>query len=114
MTTGDLHETPRAVVDAEAVAGVPGPDLYRRPRRERLDGHAFAVSRAVGVTGAEEVVVTSCTLDRTATLRPPLATPFWTARLVDPSAGTDREVRLDSDEHESFEQACRWVALGSL
>lgn len=79
-----------------------------------VDGHAFSVGRAVGVTGADEVVVTSCTLDRTATLTPPVATPFWTARLVDPSAGTDREVRLGSDEHESFEQACRWVALGSL
>lgn len=80
-----------------------------------VDGHAFNVSRAVGVTGEAEVVVTSCTLDRTATLRPPAGSPVWTARLVDPSAGGAAPVvHLGSDERESFEQACRWVALGSF
>ncbi len=80
-----------------------------------VDGHALNVTEVVGVTGADEVVVASCTLDRTATLRPPADTPVWTARLVDPSAaGAVQVVRLATDYDESFEQAGRWVALGSL
>lgn len=81
-----------------------------------VDGHAFTVTRALGVTGAEELTVTSCTLERTATLRPPDTTPVWTARLVDPSDGSAqaRLVHLDADGRQSFEQACRWVATGAL
>jgi hypothetical protein len=81
-----------------------------------VDGHAFNVTRAVGVTGAQELTVTSCTLERTATLRPPDTTPVWTARLVDPSdgGGQARLVYLAADDRESFEQACRWVATGAL
>lgn len=80
-----------------------------------VDGHALNVTSVVGVTGDEEVVVASCTLDRTATLRPPADTPVWTVRLVDPSAaGAAQVVRLGTDYAESFEQAGRWVAMGSL
>ena len=81
-----------------------------------VDGHAFSVGQAVGVTGAAEVVISSCTLERTATLRPPDTTPLWSARLVDPSdgSGQPRLVRLAVDYRESFEQVCRWVATGAL
>lgn len=80
-----------------------------------VDGHAFRVTQVVGVTGAEEVAVASCTLERTVTLRPPATTPMWTGRLVDPASGAaDQVVRLSIDYDESLERACRWVALGSL
>ena len=81
-----------------------------------VDGHAFTVTRARGVTGAEELKITSCTLERTATLRPPDTTPVWTARLLDPADGSGqaRLVHLAADSRESFEQACRWVATGTL
>jgi hypothetical protein len=81
-----------------------------------VDGHALSVTRSVGVTGIEEVLVASCTLERTATLSPPDTLPVWTARLTDPSdpGAQPRLVRLAADHHESFEQACHWVATGAL
>lgn len=80
-----------------------------------VDGHAFSVTRIRGVTGAPEVVVASCTLERTATLRSPEGSDVWTARLHDPaSGGVPASVYLAADAGESFEQACRWVATGSL
>ena len=81
-----------------------------------VDGHAFTVTDACGVTGAQEFVIASCTLDRTAALRPPVDGDGWTARLVDPAARyrPDTIVSLGPDPEDAFVQACRWVVSGAL
>lgn len=81
-----------------------------------VDGHAFNVTEVRGVTGAHEVAIVSCTLERTATLRPPAGGDVWTARLVDPAARYRPEavVSLGPDPQDSFQQACRWILSGSL
>lgn len=81
-----------------------------------VDGHAFMVTDVQGVTGAMEFAIASCTLDRTATLRPPADGDGWTARLVDQAARFRPEtvVSLGPDPEDAFVQACRWVVAGSL
>ena len=80
------------------------------------DGHAFNLTEVRGVTGAQEFVLASCTLGRTATLRPPASGDGWTARLVDPTARfrPATVVSLGPDPEDSFVQACRWIVSGSL
>lgn len=81
-----------------------------------VDGHAFAVREATGVTGDRDFVIASCTLERTVTMRPPMGVGRWTAVLIDPGSRQrpDAVVSLSSDMDDSFAQACRWVVRGEL
>ena len=89
---------------------------YTRPTPHSPARPRPASGRNRGVTGAAELTDTSCTHERTPPLPPPATTPVWTARLHDPADGSGqaRLVHLAADSRESFEQACRWVATGTL
>jgi hypothetical protein len=81
-----------------------------------VHGHAFALTRRPGSSGAATIEVASCTLRRRATLSLSGDGGVWTAMLVDPQSRTAERmtVALTADARESLLWVCSWVVSGRL